>query len=1023
MTPLLRRTLTSLALVVGWSFFVASAFAQLPATQLDGIFPLGASPNSEIELTIGGEDLDDVDRLVFSHAGISAQRKMAEPTPFDEGPQPVENVFLAKIAADVPPGVYEVRAAGRYGLSNPRSFVVSPLAGTLEVEPNNHAEEATVVAIPAAVHGQATGNADVDWFAFDGKRGERLLIEGYARRLDSNMDVVLSLVGPDGAGLGEHREGQAGDPLIDAVLPADGTYRLKVHDVLFGQGPGYSYRLVIGAVPHIDFVFPPAGSLGGNDLFTLYGRNLPGGKPSGLSLDGRPLDSMEVRIATPADPPAALDPAFPLGPHQAFEQGVAFRVENGPFRSNAVLVETATAPIVREEASNDSPDAPQRLALPCEVAGQFYPQRDADWFVFDAKKGEPVAIELWCQRLGLPADPSLLIQRMVTKEDGTIEPKEIAFVDDPAPLEPNNQFNRSGRHEFDVRTSDPAYILDPEEDGTYRILVRDSYASLHSDPRLAYRLAVRPPAPDFRLAAATGESYGAALLRKGGRDVIRVYAQRRDGYQGEIRVAVEGLPPGVTASEIVIGPGCDLGTIVLTAAADAPVGDASVRVVGKGMVNGAEVVRAARCGFALRPFQFNQPNADVGSVPARVSDTLYVSVSAEEASPIAVTIGEGKTFETSRGGVLKVPFRADIKAGTGGSLIGFPMGLPPGIQAQQVNIGATGEFELRIQAAAKPGVYDFYLAGFCQQMQYARNPAAAERAVQRQERVAKIFADSQTKTQESQKAVQERQTELNQATAALTQATNAKTQSDQNVKTAETALAQATADRDAKKAAAAAKTDDAALAQAAAEAEKKVVDAQAAVDAMKKANEEAAKALTDATTKREAADKAKMEADAALQAAQAFQQQAQQEKQRADQFANQKKQESTPRGVNAFVPSNSVRIAIAEFPIKVEALADKATVKQGEKVEFPIKISRLYEFNENVNVQPQLPSGASGIQIPNAAIGAGQTDGKWEITAQPTATPGDHAVTARFQMNFNGQQLTFDKTLTLTVVEVPKTTP
>src|SRR5688500_15659758 len=127
MPPLPRRFATSLAFVTGCSFFAASAFAQLPATQLDGIFPIGASPNSDVELTIGGEGLDDVDRLVFSHAGISAQRKMAEPTPFDEGPQPVENVFLTKIAADVPPGVYEVRAAGKYGLSNPRSFVVSPL--------------------------------------------------------------------------------------------------------------------------------------------------------------------------------------------------------------------------------------------------------------------------------------------------------------------------------------------------------------------------------------------------------------------------------------------------------------------------------------------------------------------------------------------------------------------------------------------------------------------------------------------------------------------------------------------------------------------------------------------------------------------------------------------------------------------------------------------------------------------------------------------------------------------------------
>ena len=192
---------------------------------------------------------------------------------------------------------------------------------------------------------KATGNADVDWYAFEGKAGERILIEGFAKRLDARIDLAMSLIGPDGAALGEHRTEFAGDPLIDATLPADGTYRLQVHDLVYGQGPGYAYRVVIGAAPRIDFVFPPAGTPNGNDLFAVYGRNLPGGKPSGLSVEGRPLEMIEARIATPADPPAAIDPALPLAAHQAFERGVAYRVENGPFRSNAVLVETASAPV------------------------------------------------------------------------------------------------------------------------------------------------------------------------------------------------------------------------------------------------------------------------------------------------------------------------------------------------------------------------------------------------------------------------------------------------------------------------------------------------------------------------------------------------------------------------------------------------------------------------------------------------------------------------------------------------------
>jgi hypothetical protein len=56
-------------------------FAQLPSTRLDGVFPAGAAPGAVFELTVSGTNLDDVDRLLFSHEGITFVRKMAEPTP------------------------------------------------------------------------------------------------------------------------------------------------------------------------------------------------------------------------------------------------------------------------------------------------------------------------------------------------------------------------------------------------------------------------------------------------------------------------------------------------------------------------------------------------------------------------------------------------------------------------------------------------------------------------------------------------------------------------------------------------------------------------------------------------------------------------------------------------------------------------------------------------------------------------------------------------------------------------------
>ena len=93
--------------------------------------------------------------------------------------------------------------------------------------------------------------------------------------------TIAALFAADGKVIGEARTQSCGDPLIDATLPADGDYFVKVHDALYRNGAGYHYRLNIGSLPHLDFVFPPAGLPGSNEQYTVYGCNLPGGSKRG----------------------------------------------------------------------------------------------------------------------------------------------------------------------------------------------------------------------------------------------------------------------------------------------------------------------------------------------------------------------------------------------------------------------------------------------------------------------------------------------------------------------------------------------------------------------------------------------------------------------------------------------------------------------------------------------------------------------------------------------------------------------
>lgn len=991
------------------------AFAQLPATRLDGLFPTGAAPGQILDVTIFGGDLDGVNKLHFSHAGITAEQKMRDPTPFEEGKQVVENQFIVTVKPDVPPGHYSVRCQGKYGLSGPRTFVIDSFTQVTETEPNNSPTEASEIAtLPGSVNGQLNGGTDTDWFKFQGQANQRLLVECYAQRIDSPVEAVLKLTSADGRVLAECRRARGMDPVLDVNLPAQGTYFLSITDVLYRGGGDYTYRLAMGSFPAIDFVFPPAGLAGSNEEYTIYGRNLPGGQPANLSREGRPLEQLTVRIPIPADVSDKLSFSERLDPVRASLSGIEYRVPSPAGPSNPVLLTVATAPLVREAADNNSPKTAQTLVPPCEVAGQFYPQRDTDWYQFEAKAGAVYWLEVYSHRLGCSTDPSLVIERVEKKTDtGEEVVTQITWTDDVR--------QREGGYEFDDRHRDPAYQFTAPADGTYRVFVREGFSSLVSDPALTYRLAIRPAMPDFRLAAVPCDSSGAIFLRKGGREAVRVVAFRQDGFDGEITVTATGLPEGVTASEFIIGPQANAGLLVLTADANAGGKMGQIQIVGKSKIADKEITRMARPAHPLSPVPFAQPNnPGQPSLASRLTDNLPVVVSDAEIARVAMKLQDPLLVETARGGVVKFKYAVTRDNGAGGNITGFPVGLPPNIGLPQVGMGgnAEGEFELRLQSNTPTGTYSFCLQGMLQGMNYSRNPEAAEKAKQQAERVGKILADSQQKTQTAQQTQQQAQNNLNQANNELNQANSAKAAADQNQTNAANALKAATEAMENAKKQLEGKPDDAGLKQQFEAAQKALADATEKAKMATEAQTTAAKNLELAQTKQKEMTDAKTKADQDLQAAQQFQQQAQQEKQRSDQIYQQRQQEANQRGYNLIIPSTSVKLKIVEYPINLTGLPEKSTVKQGDKVEIPFKVERLYGFNQNVNTQLQLPGGVGGLQIQNINLDPNQTDGKIIVMAQPNATPGDHQVTFRADLNFNGQGLTLTRPIVLTVQAV-----
>ncbi|HJT34716.1 MAG TPA: hypothetical protein VJ783_22000 [Pirellulales bacterium] len=996
-----------------------TALAQLPTARLNACFPAGGRQGSSFEVTVSGDDLEGVNRLYFNHPGITATQVMLPADEFHAQPRPADGRFSVAIAAEVPPGMYEVRAVGKYGASNPRFFAVDNKPEINEIEPNNRLDKANEVPLGAIINGQGNGS-DQDFFQFPAKKGQRLLIDCQARRIDSRFDPAIVLYDASGNELVNVHDGSHRDTLLDYTVPADGNYIVEVHDFIYAGGSGYFYRLEVGAGPHVDFVFPPAGPPGSNQAYEIYGRNLPGGKPvDGMTIDGRPLEVVTANIALPSlEEAQRLAAGTLIEPAEAETDAIVYRHPTPQGPANAVVIGLATAAMVREQEPNNAPEKAQKLLPPCECVGQFYPLGDQDWFTFDAKKGDAWWIEVISQRQGQSADPYLLIQQVSVDKQGQEQVKDLQQTDDV----------RSGNRrdlDFDTSHDDPIYHFTAPADGTYRVLVRDLYSSSRGDPRFVYRLCIRPEQPDFRLAAfpkfpgsqpnQQQSLVWAPQLRKGGSDEIEVVAFRRDGFDGEIVVTAEGLPAGVTAQPATIGPKDNSTILVLTAAESAAATVAPFRIVGKAKLPTAELTRPARCASIVWAGQQNQFNAR-----SRLAGELVLSVSDVEPAPFTLEVLTS-ALETSRAGKLEIPIRMTQRGDFKGNVTLSPVDLPQGIQAvnQQMNVGpGESKFALNLQTNAPLGAFSFHVLGTTQ-YNYRRNVEAAEAAEKHRAEVEKIVAERQAslktandkKTQTTQMA-QQAEAERQRQTQALQTATTASGNADTQLKTAKEKLQQAQAALDKDK-------QNQALANAVEAAKKEAASAEETAKKAAEAKTAAEKTLADGAAKAKAAAEAKTAAEKEASGADTKLKAANQAKSAADTAANNAKNAAQPRNVNVGLPSPPVTIKVAAAPITLSITAPPA-LKQGEKIEVPVTINRLYGFTNQVQINVSAPGGVGGLNIPQLVIPDNQTQGKLLISANDNATPGSHELRVQANLQFNNQGLQIIDKLPVRVEKVEK---
>jgi hypothetical protein len=444
-------------------------------------------------------------------------------------------------------GQREIRLVAANGLSNPLYFHVGDFAEHREAEPNgNTPDRVSDVTMPFVVNGQILPG-DVDRYSFDATKGDRLVVAASARKLIPYLadavpgwfQATLSLqdsAGKEIAFADDFRFHP--DPVFYFEIPEDGTYTLEIKDALYRGRADFVYRITVGEIPFVTSIFPLGGPCDGQTDLELLGWNLT---RHSMTMDASGREPGVHSLATLGD--------------ERLVHHVLFATES--------LSETA-----EQEPNNDREKA-LRVYPPLIVNGRIDEPGDWDAYAFHCRAGGQIVAEVKARRLNSPLDSVL---RLVTAEG-----RELAVNDD-------HEDKSAGltTHHADSRLS----VTIPD-DGLYYLHLGDTQGK--GGPDFAYRLHINAQRPDFELRVVPSS----INARAGTTVPLTVHALRKDGFTGDIQLALADPPEGFRLSGGWVPEGHDRVRLTLTVPPGSTEKPISLRLEGWAKIDGRIVRRTA----------------------------------------------------------------------------------------------------------------------------------------------------------------------------------------------------------------------------------------------------------------------------------------------------------------------------------------------------------------------------------------------------------------------------------------------
>jgi Bacterial pre-peptidase C-terminal domain len=617
------------ALLVGSPLLAASP-------SLGSVQPRGAQRGTDAIFVLGGNNLQDAQEVVFYSPGLTVTKL-----------EVVNNTQVkaaVKIASDARLGEHALRVRTATGVTELRTLWVGALPVVEEKEPNNEFTAPQKVPLNVTVHGVAN-TEDVDYFAVDAKKGQRISVEVEGMRLGTTFfDPSIAILDSKRFELATSDDTPLykQDGCLSIVAPADGTYTVMVRETSYQGNGACQYRLHIGTFPRPTAVIPAGGKLG---------------EEVELRFLGDANGEIKQKVKLPATMP-------PDGMFEVFCQDAGGISPSGlPFRL------TETAANVIEVEPNDTPAQATVGTFPCAFNGVIDKPGDIDHFKFAAKKGQVFDVHCYARRLGSPLDSLMYMGLM----------GQGAFVGNDDTVGPDSYF----------RVTIP-------QDGEYWVSVTDHLKK--GGPTYAYRIEVTPVGAKLALSAPPFSQYTqdrqAYAVPRGNRYATFVSATRAD-FGGDVNVKPEGLQAKVTVATDVMKADMSLVPIVFEAAPDAPLGTARLAYTG----THADPNQKIKSAFEVRSdFVYSAPGQSLYTAKTEPLTVLAVT----EPVPFKISIVEPKV-PLVHGGSMNLKIVAERAAGFKAPITIVPLYNPPGVGSASSVVIPEGQNEVLFPMNANGG--------------------------------------------------------------------------------------------------------------------------------------------------------------------------------------------------------------------------------------------------------------------------------------------------------------------------------